>query len=73
MNLDEEEEPEGAPTHPGNARGWELESRKEAAETMAAALAYQDWGQVMASRLVGFVDFRDVESHSEVEKRDRLP
>jgi len=52
---------------------WELESRKEAAETMAVALAYQNWGEVMASRLVGFVDFRDVDSHSEVEKRQRLP
>ena len=52
---------------------WELESRDEAAETMAVALAYQDWGQVMASRLVGFVDFRVADSHSEVEKRERLP
>jgi len=52
---------------------WELESRKEAAETMAAALAYEDWGQVMASRLVGFVDFRAADSHSEVEERKRLP
>jgi len=52
---------------------WELESRKEAAETMAVALAYQDWGQVMASRLVGFVDFRSADSHSEVEERQRLP
>jgi len=51
---------------------WELESRHEAAETMAGSLAYQDWGQVMASRLVGFVDFRDAASHSEVEKRERL-
>jgi len=51
---------------------WELESRKEAAESMLAALAYQDWGQVMASRLVGFVDFRDIDSHSEVEKRQRV-
>jgi len=51
---------------------WELESRKEAAETMVAALAYQSWGEVMASRLVGFVDFRDADSHSEVEKRQRL-
>jgi len=51
---------------------WELESRKEAAETMAAALAHKDWGQVMTSRLVGFVDFRDSGSHSEVENRDRL-
>jgi len=52
---------------------WELESRKEAAETMAAALAFQDWGSVMASRLVGFVDFRVADSHSEVERRERLP
>jgi len=52
---------------------WELESRKEAAETMAVALAHQDWGQVMTSRLVGFVDFRDANSHSEVEERQRLP
>jgi len=52
---------------------WELESRKEAAETMAAALAYEDWGEVMASRLVGFVDFRVADSHSEVEERQRLP
>jgi len=51
---------------------WELESRKEAAETMAMALAYQSWGEVMASRLVGFVDFREADSHSEVEKRQRL-
>jgi len=52
---------------------WELESRKEAAETMVAALAHQEWGQVMVSRLVGFVDFRSADSHSEVEKRQRLP
>jgi len=52
---------------------WELESHHEAAETMSVALAYQDWGIVMASRLVGFVDFREANSHSEVEKRERLP
>jgi len=56
-----------------NCVRWELESHKEAAETMAMALAYKDWGEVMASRLVGFVDFRGVDSHSEVEKRHRLP
>jgi len=55
-----------------NCIRWELESRKEAAETMVAALAYQSWGEVMASRLVGFVDFRGADSHSEVEKRQRL-
>lgn len=52
---------------------WELESHKEAAETMAVALAHQNWGQLAASRLVGFVDFRDRSSHSEVERRWRLP
>lgn len=52
---------------------WELELKREAADTMVAALAYGDWSQVMAGRLVGFVDFRDFESHSEVEKRQRLP
>jgi len=52
---------------------WELESRKEAAETMVVALAYQDWSEVMASRLVGFVDFRDADSYSDVEGRTRLP
>lgn len=52
---------------------WELQSRKQAAETMAVALAHKDWREVAASRLVGFVDFRDRASHSEVEKRKRLP
>jgi len=51
---------------------WELQSRKEAAVTMANVLADQDWGQVMASRLVGFVDFREVAAHSEMEKRPRV-
>jgi len=51
---------------------WELQSRKEAAETMANVLADQDWGRVMASRLAGFVDFREVAAHSEVEKRPRV-
>ena len=39
---------------------------------MMAELAGGEWGQVAASRLVGFVDFRDASSHSEVEKRTRL-
>jgi len=51
---------------------WELQSRKEAAETMVQVLADQDWGQVMASRLVGFVDFREAAAHSETEKRPRM-
>jgi len=49
---------------------WELESRKEAAETMAIALAVEEWANVIVRRLVGFVDFRD-QDHSETEKRNR--
>jgi len=51
---------------------WELESKKEAAETMVVALANKEWGQVIRSRLLGYVDFREEASHSEVEKRRRL-
>lgn len=51
---------------------WELESRKEAAETLVADLAHREWGDVAAGRLVGFVDFRDASTHSEVERRPRL-
>jgi len=52
---------------------WELQGRDEAAETLIPKLAEQDWGKVITSRLVSFVDFRDRESHSEVERRERLP
>lgn len=51
---------------------WELESRKEAAETLVADLAHREWGDVIAGRLVGFVDFRQAAAHSEVERRPRL-
>jgi len=51
---------------------WELESRKEAAETLVADLAHREWGHVAVGRLVGFVDFREAAAHSEVEKRPRL-
>jgi len=57
---------------------WELETRKEAAQTMMENLAGHSvaaWGQYVAARLVAFVDFRDASSHSEIEKRveHRLP
>jgi len=55
-----------------NCVRWELQSRKEAAETMVQVLADQDWGAVVASRLVGFVDFREAAAHSEMEKRPRV-
>jgi len=51
---------------------WEMQERDEAAETLIAQLAYQPWQTVVPRRLVSFVDFRDYESHSEIEKRERL-
>ena len=36
------------------------------------ALAHQGWGQLIASRLVGFVDFRDADPCSDVDNRTRL-
>jgi len=51
---------------------WEMEDRKEAAETMAVHLAYaESWPKIIAARLVSFVDFRDPVK-AEVEDRDRL-
>lgn len=52
---------------------WELQARDEAAQTLLIRLVEQDWGSVLTSRLVSFLDFRDPESHSDVEKRTRLP
>ena len=54
---------------------WELQSRHEAAESLISLLAdpVKEWSGIVASRLVGFVDFRDASAHSEVEKRPRLP
>jgi len=51
---------------------WEMQERDEAAETLMVELAYEPWEIVIRRRLVSFVDFRDSESHSEVEKRERL-
>ena len=52
---------------------WELETRREPARTLTQALTAGDWGQVIASRLVAFVDFRDAESSAKVELRTRVP
>jgi hypothetical protein len=38
---------------------WELQARDEAAQTLVEQLATEYWGDVFASRLVQFVDFRD--------------
>ena len=38
---------------------WELQERKEAAQSAMQQLAHQPWGKVFAERLVSFVDFRD--------------
>lgn len=59
---------------------WELEEHKTAAETLMLQLTERDpitnkpkpWAQVARERLTAFVDFRDADSHSEVEKRERL-
>lgn len=51
---------------------WELQFRDKAAQGLAYELGHFDWGELFASQLVSFVDFRDPESHSEVEKRTRL-
>lgn len=53
---------------------WELQLRAEAAESLIPQLlaSPDSFGQVFASRLVTFLDFRDRAAHSEVEKRPRL-
>jgi len=56
-----------------NAIRWEMQERKEAAETLLVQLAYgESWPKIIAARLVSFVDFRDLVK-VEVEDRDRLP
>jgi len=53
---------------------WELESKKECAQTLAVRLAEEDWGTVIASRVLSFVDFRSADSaDSNVTRRERLP
>jgi len=51
---------------------WELQARAEAAETLVRQLAAGDWPTVIRARLMAFIDFRDADSSSEVEKRVRL-
>ena len=52
---------------------WEVQARKQAAETLVQQLAVGDWPTVIRARLMAFIDFRDVDSHGDVEKRVRLP
>ena len=51
---------------------WELQSRAEPAITMVDRLRAEPWGEVVASRLRTFVDFRDVNSSSKIELRVQL-
>jgi len=52
----------------------ELQLRDEPAQAVLQELAGgRAWGRVFASHLVRFVDFRARDSHSEVEKRVRVP
>jgi len=55
-----------------NCIRWELQLRKEATGTVLKALADDNWGEVIASRLVSFVDFRGHASGFDVVKRTRL-
>jgi hypothetical protein len=50
---------------------WELQERKRAAEKAAYDLAHGDWNEVIRSRLVGYVDFRERESAPRIQDRDR--
>ena len=50
---------------------WELQERKRAAEKAAYDLAHGNWNEVIRSRLVGYVDFRERESAPRVQDRDR--
>ena len=54
-----------------DAYRWELQERKSAAEKAAYDLAYGDWNKVVRSRLVGFVDFRELESAPRIQDRVR--
>ncbi len=51
---------------------WEMQERDDAAETLLGDLAYQPWQIIIPRRIVSFIDFRDYESNSEVEHRERL-
>lgn len=60
---------------------WEMEETKSAAEALMIQLTdvdpktgklQRDWRDTFLMRLVSYMDFREVDSHSEVEMRDRL-
>ena len=51
---------------------WELESHDEAAVAMVARLVLDDWSTVIASKLVSFVDFREIDSDSNTTRRTRV-
>jgi len=50
---------------------WELQCRKESAETLGPLLAEGDWNDVIRQRFVSFIDFRKKDK-AEVEDRTRL-
>jgi hypothetical protein len=54
-----------------DAYRWELQERNRAAEKAASELASGDWNQVVRSRLVGFVDFRERGSAGHIQDRLR--
>ena len=56
------------------ANRFEMECRKESAETLGPLLAEGDWQKVIPQRFVSFVDFRDpnIQGMKEVEERPRL-
>jgi len=69
--YDKESESEGAI----RAVRWELQGRAETAEEYAAALLAvpaRAWGDVVAERLVSFVDFRDRSQGAESQDAPRL-
>jgi len=51
---------------------WEVQARKQAAETLVQQLAAGEWATVIRARIMAFIDFRDVDSHTETQKRVRL-
>ena len=56
------------------ANRFEMECRKESAETLGPLLAEGDWKKVIPQRFVSFVDFREpnIQGMKEVEERPRL-
>ncbi len=51
---------------------WELRTKDEAAETLAAQLLDSDnWGEIWASRVVSYVDFRQVTGDANSARRPR--